>query len=175
MGRILIIILMFLLALGSLSGYLILNRLIIEGSLKIAAGEVQIAQGQQKLASGKARLANGEKQLQSGKKVSGQLSDSTMVAAVTVFPLAIAAYAGRHVVNSKLAEGDKEVAAGKQKVQAGEEQLANGKNELQRGIARLNEAKLIRILCGLGAIVFTLLGLSMVHRWRKTLFSRRSK
>ena len=159
MPRILVLLLFALLALGSLSGYLILNRLTIAGSMKVAAGKLQIAQGENKLASGKARLASGERELSNGKKMYGTVNQTPLLAAMSIIaaPLAVAALAEKKVVGSKVAEGDKEVAAGQEKVAAGEKQLAAGKMQLQQGIERLDTAKLICSACGYGAILFTVL------------------
>lgn len=170
----LILFLAFFLSLGSFVAYLILNRLIISGSVKVAAGQIQIAEGEKRLANGKARLASGERELASGKKTFSA-SQNALLAAAVVFPptLAVAAVAGtgKQVVGSKLVEGDREVAAGRRKVRAGELQLAQGKEELARGISRLNRAKWIRNACGISTALFAALTLILAYVWRRNLFS----
>jgi len=166
MKKWLVLILVFLLALGSLAGYLILNRLIIEGSVKVVAGQAQIKQGQQKLAKGKARLASGERELRNGNEVYGIAEKGPLLAVASIFPATLAVVAGSEVMGKKIAEGNREVAEGRKKVQKGEQQLAAGKLELQHGIQRLKEAQLIRTACGAGTLIFSTLFLFLVYYWR---------
>jgi len=170
--RILVLLILSILAVASLSAFLVLNKQIITGSLKIASGKIQIAAGEKKLALGKARLTRGEQELRSGKSF-GEMSTTPALAAAAVFPAILAVtVAGNAAVNNKLAQGDKEVAEGRKKVRAGEQQLASGKLELERGVRHLNRAKWIRNACGVGAIFFAGLALVLCFYWRYGFFRK---
>lgn len=173
--KLLVVILLFLCALSSFVGYLVLNRLIISGSLKVAAGQIQIAAGQKRLSSGKERLASGERELASGKRAYGT-GEKALLAAATVFPPTLAVMAvtgvGSHSISGKLAEGDRQVAAGRKKVRDGEQRLAEGRDELARGISQLNRAKSARNACGISTALLAALTLVLAYRWRRSLFRR---
>src|SRR5690348_6672009 len=112
--RLVVLVVLALFALGSLSGYLIFNRFIIQGSLKIAAGQVQIVQGEHKLAKGKARLASGERELANGKKTYGEMGRPTLLAAASIIPITLPfAVLANNDASHKLAEGGKQVTEGR--------------------------------------------------------------
>lgn len=160
MGKLLTLLFIFLLLLGSLGGYLFLTNKITIGSLKIASGEKQLQEGEHMLTSGKAKLAKGERQLSQGKQVYGGVKAASLMGIATILPISVVAVAvvnSDKVTSSKIAEGDRQVARGKEKVKAGEAQLEAGKLELRQGVERLHQANKIRIACGIATIFFTAL------------------
>lgn len=159
---------LLILSIACLSGYLILNKLIFEGSLRILAGEKQIAEGQLKLQRGKARLARGEKELSRGKKTYQGMTFATPLelASTVVMPVFIASVAANKVASDKISQGDQLVAQGREKIRAGEMRLAIGQEQLQQGIRRLNQAKWLRIFCGLGTVVFAVLFFGLGYLWK---------
>lgn len=168
MGRVLTLLIIFLLALGSGAGYFILTEKITAGSLKITAGEKQLEQGEQMLNKGKAKLVNGEHQLSQGKEVHKNLETATLVGLASVTPVGLAALeVGEKVTGKKVAEGEKLVVRGREKIKSGEEQLLAGKLELQHGKEKLNKANVIRKACGVGSILFTLFLILLGFYWRK--------
>lgn len=167
MGRALTLLILLILTLSSLTGYLILTKKIISGQVRIALGEKQLAQGEQMLAQGKAKLANGERQLASGKNIHNTLKSIPVVGIASVLPVgAVVAVTSEKITHEKVAEGDQLVAKGKEKVRSGETQLKAGKLELQQGIARLNQAKGIRLACAIGTVVFSCLLMICGFYWR---------
>jgi uncharacterized phage infection (PIP) family protein YhgE len=169
MGKLLSLLIIFLITLGSTTGYLFLSEQIIEGTKKIAAGEKQIQQGELALARGKARLSNGEEQLSNAKSGYHEMKTASYALIAAAPVTAVIALAGNNMVGSKIAAGNQQVAAGKNKVKAGEEKLSEGKQEITRGITRLDQANKARIACGIGAIFFAALLIVLACRWRKSL------
>ncbi len=168
MKKILALILLLGLSIACLSGYLILNKRILEGSVKVMAGEKQIAEGELKLARGKKKLASGEKQLASGKQAYHHMSQATVFEAATPIgvPILVATLAASKVTGDKVSEGNRLVEQGKGKIKAGEQKLAAGKEELKRGIQLLGRAKWLRNFFGIGSIIFPVLFFILVYCWR---------
>ena len=169
MKKKLAIVIIFLLALVSLSIYLFLTKEIIIGSLKIEAGQKQLMEGKTQLANGEARLASGAQKLSRAKKTYNTLTAVPFFALKTL-PVAgqIAATVTDKYAGKKIAEGDQQVAAGIKKINAGKAQLAEGQLQLQRGMIKLKHANMIRDACGISAILFTFLTIFSLYFWRKS-------
>ena len=165
MGKLLTLLFILLLAVGSMGGYLYVTDEIIAGKQKIAAGQKELEQGQQMLTKGKVKLASGKQQLSKGKDVYNGMKVVSVLGVATL-PVS---WVVLSATNSKLSEGDQMVAKGNEKVQAGEKQLNEGKLQLHRGIERLNQANWIRIACATGAIFFTSLLIVLGFCWRRSL------
>lgn len=172
MGRIIGLLLIFLLAIASMMGYFFLNEKIRAGNIKIANGLKQLAEGEKMLARGKVKLAHGEQELSHGKVVLNEVKMASFIGTASILPVSWVAVAvtGNKITDNKIAEGDRLVAAGRKKIKVGEQQLAAGKLELRRGIERLDQAKEIRTIFGIGAIFFTFLTIALTFFWRKSLF-----
>lgn len=166
MGKILILVLLFILDLGSISGYVYLNKEIIAGEVRIAEGKVQLAQGEAMLAKGKARLSEGQRTLSHARKAYNTAHSIPFMKTVTQLPIV---GAPSKIARKKIAQGDYLVAQGKSKISSGESQLNAGKLELQSGIERLNQAKILRTLCLVGGMCFTFLLMVLGVFWRRSL------
>lgn len=164
MRKILILLLLLILDIGSISGYVYLNKKIITGEMKIAEGKIQIAQGESMLAKGKTKLSEGQRKLARAKKVNNTVHSIPFMKTVTKLPVV---GTPSKIARSKIAEGDKLVANGKSRISSGESQLKAGKLELQNGIERLKQANIIRTLCLIGGICFTSLLILLGIFWRR--------
>jgi hypothetical protein len=169
MGKVLILLLLALLAIGSLSGYLFLTHKITAGSLQIAAGQQQLAQGEQMLANGKDRLARGQQQLSQAQNTYKKVKAAPLWAAAVSPITGVLMEAGKKVASSKIAAGQQQVARGQEKIKNGEEQLAAGKLELAHGMEQLKLANTIRVVCAAGTIFFILLLSTLGCYWRRSL------
>jgi hypothetical protein len=111
--------------------------------------------------------------LSQGKQTARELNVVSMAAFAVVMPVSLLASSQvtNKVTGGKIAAGEAKIAAGKEKIASGEAQLKAGKLELSRGIERLNQANVIRIACGIAAIFFTILWLSLALYWRKPLLA----
>jgi hypothetical protein len=165
MAKIVILILVLTLIIGSLAGYLYLSVEIFDGNKKIANGQEQLQEGEDMLARGKARLANGQDQLSRANNVyNGIKSIPFFLHIAKRLPVSSEII---QIANNKIAEGSDLIAKGKEKIKAGEQQLAQGKLELKHGMRRLKEANWIRVGCEIGMIVFTFLFLGLLYRFRR--------
>jgi hypothetical protein len=164
MRKLLILIVLLLFAIGSISGYVYLNKKIIAGEIKIAEGKIQITQGESMLAKGKARLKQGQRKLSSAKQAHNTVQSIPFMRTANKLPI-IGTPA--KIVRNKIAEGDKLVAKGKGRIMSGEAQLKAGKLELQNGIERFKHASVIRTICLIGAICFTSILIVLGFYWRR--------
>jgi hypothetical protein len=155
MKKIRTLLMMAALCLVFFSTYVFLTGQITSGRMKVAAGEQQLTQGEAELAKGKEKLANGKATLAEAQSGYSKLKTASLPWVATL-PVAggIVAYAGNKIVEHKLAAGKQAVAEGTRKVQAGEAAVHAGKLELAYGFFLLRVANIIRILCGMGALLF---------------------
>lgn len=155
-----------LFAVGSISGYVYLNKKIIVGEIKIAEGKIQIANDESMLAKGKARLYEGQRKLSSAKKTHNTVQSNPLIKIVNILPII---GEPENIVRNKIAEGDKLVAKGKDRITSGEAKLKTVKLELQSGIERLKKASVIRTLFLIAGICFTSILIALGFYWRQVL------
>jgi len=156
----------FLLAIASALGYLILTQKIIAGEKLIAEGQNFIAQESPSLIQGKADLASGKHQLADGKKEYERAHDNPfLVFADKWFNGGKGFAEGR----KKIAAGEEKVAKGEDKIDVGEKRLDKGNLALQVGMEKLQQGKIAREVCAFGAIVFSLLSIVLGFIWRQSL------
>ena len=169
MKKKLVLLIIFLLALASLSSYLFLTKEIIIGSLKIEEGQEKLMEGKQLLANGENRLASGKQKLSRVKNTYSKLKAVPFLALNTL-PVAgqIVTVVANKYAGNKIAAGDQQVTAGVKKVNAGKAQLAEGEQQLQRGMIKLKHANIIRMACGISALLFTFLTIFLLFFWRKS-------
>lgn len=166
MKKIALLLFLLLATLGLLSGYLYLTEKIIAGNIKIAAGKKQIEEGEQMLARGQGKLARGKRQLSELKGANSLFQSIPFMHIADKVPVGGAVL---NLANDKIHEGDQQVRAGEDKIKNGEKQLAEGKIDLQKGIQKLYEANIIRMTCGIGAFVMSMILLGFLIYWRKDL------
>lgn len=174
MGKIITLIFIILLAAASATGYFYLNDKIQGGEKKIAEGQKQIKDGEQMLKAGKAKLAAGKQRLSKGKQQYHAASSIPFDQLSQALPEGTVLF---QVAKSKVAEGgkqiasgEKQVAAGEKKIRAGEARLKEGKQQLSAGVAKLEQAKQYRFMCGIAALFFTFLTLLLIISWRRSFF-----
>jgi hypothetical protein len=155
MKKIWTLVVMVVLCLVFFGTYVFLTNQITSGRMKVAAGEQQLTQGEAELVQGKEKLANGKATLSEAQSGYSKLKTASLPWVATL-PVAggVVAYAGNKIVEHKLAAGKRAVAEGTSKVQAGEAAVHAGKLELAYGLFLLGVANIIRILCGIGALLF---------------------
>lgn len=175
MGKMIALLLLILLAFGSMAGYLVLTSKINAGQKQLTDGQRQLEEGDSALKEGKAKLEAGKQELSEGKKEYEQAKDNPLlVLADKVFK------GGKDFENARdqIAEGDKQVAEGEVAVSSGEKRLEAGKIELSRGKEQLKLAKGARIACAIGAVVFASLSIVLGFYWRRSIarvFSRKNR
>jgi hypothetical protein len=169
MKRLFALVFVIILALGSLTGYIVLTEKITAGREKIANGQKQLEEGQQLLEQGKAKLANGKQKLSGAKNVYNGINTVAFFGLASKLPISGEFF---KVAKKQINDGSSLVAKGNAKVQAGEKQLEEGKQELDRGMKRLTRANLIRMACGTSTIFFVGLAIVLGFCWRRTLFHR---
>ena len=157
-----------LFSLGLLFGYIIISEKITNGNEKIIAGKKQLEQGEQQLAQGKTKLSNGQQELSHAKNGYNKIKTSSYLwMPILSAPEAVLAVTGNRMASNDIKAGNQQVEQGNDKIKKGEEQLANGKLELQRGETLINLANKIRIACLIGSILFAVLWIVLVLRWRR--------
>jgi uncharacterized phage infection (PIP) family protein YhgE len=153
-----------------LSGYLYLSEKIIEGDVKIAEGIKQIKEGEQMLTEGKKRLASGKNQLSKARRANGVVNGAfRSIPLINIAKKLPISGNVLNIANKKIADGSQKIAAGESKVRSGEQQLAEGKLELELGKKRLYQVNIIRIACGIGALIFSILFLVFLFYWKQSL------
>lgn len=166
MGKMLALLFIFLLTIGSVAGYIFLTEKINAGVLKIASGEGQLKQGEQMLARGKAKLAHGKRELSETKNVYNGIKTIPFVWIASKLPITGEVFTS---ANHEIAEGSQQVVKGVEKIKNGEKLLAAGRLELSRGVERLNQVNKIRIACAVSAIFFAALLMVLGFYWRRSL------
>lgn len=157
---------LILLALASASGYLYLSREIAAGERYITEGQNLISRESPSLEAGKVELATGKQQLSEGKKEYERAHDNPLlVFADKLFNGGKGFAEGRE----KIAEGEQLVARGEHKVAVGEQRLDKGNAALSSGMEKLQQGKLARDVCAIGAVTFTLLAIVLGYFWRRSL------
>lgn len=153
-----------------LSGYLYLTEKIIEGNVKIAAGKKLIEEGEKLLAEGKQKLANGKSRLARAKRANVVVNDFIKFIPLTSVAKKLPVSGDvLNLANNKIAEGSQKIAAGENKIKSGEQQLAEGKLKLERGKKKLYQVNMIRVICGIGALIFSILFCILLFYWRRSL------
>ncbi len=168
MGRMLVLLLLFLSAIASVGGYLFLGKIISAGEIRIAEGQRQLEKGQSAMEEGKAKLAGGKRDLSKGKEKYAQAQDNLF------FVLAdklLRGGKGFKEGREKIAEGEKQVAKGERKVNAGERRLHAGELKLSHGREQLRLVRKVRIACAIGGGIFASLTIVFGFIWRRTLIS----
>lgn len=166
MIRSLAFISLILLALASASGYIFLTREIAAGEQLIAEGKNFIARESPSLEAGKVELSTGKQQLSDGKKEYERAHDNPLlVFADKLFNDGKGFAEGRE----KLAEGEQKVAQGENRVELGEKRIDKGNAALRSGMEQLQQGKLARDVCAIGAVTFTLLAIGLGYFWRRSL------
>ncbi len=164
---------LLLFSLGLLSGYLYLTEKVIDGDVKIAEGKKQIEEGKQLLADGKERLASGKRRLSRARRTNGVVNSFFQsIPLISIAKKLPVSGDVLNIANKKIAEGSQKIAAGENKIKSGEKQLAEGKLELERGQKRLYQVNIIRIICGIGALIFSIVFLVLLFYWRRSLLKR---
>jgi hypothetical protein len=163
--RKIILLLLILLSVGSLGGFLFLNKEIINGNLKITDGQKQLEEGEALLAQGKNKLASGKRRLSNAENIYNRtkLVPTVLLGATPV--VGALAIIGDKIADKRLAAGRQLAARGNEKVRAGETQLAEGQSEYDRGLKRLQQAKTIRIVFAVSAILFAVLFIVAMFYW----------
>jgi chromosome segregation ATPase len=166
MGKVLALLLIFLLALASVAGYLFLTEKITAGERQIADGQRQLEKGQTALEEGKDKLEAGERKLSEGKKEYEQAKDNLFLVLADKL---LKGGKGFKEAREQIAEGDKQVAEGEGKVNVTGRRLDAGELELRRGREQLRLAKGARVACALGAVFFASLSIVLGFCWRRSL------
>lgn len=166
MGKVLVLLFLFLSAIASVVGYLYLDKMIAAGEIQIAEGQIQIEKGQSAIEEGKAELAAGKRELSEGKEKYAQAEDNLfLVLADKLLKGGKSFKEGREQID----EGDKQVAKGEREVIVGERRLDAGKLELSLGREQLKLAKKARVACAIGGAFFAFLSIVFGFYWRRTL------
>jgi len=76
MGKVLPLLIMILLTIASAAGYLVLDKIISAGEIRIAEGQRQLEEGQSSMEEGKVALLAGKRDLSEGKKKYAEAEDS---------------------------------------------------------------------------------------------------
>ncbi len=166
MVKVLALLFIIILAVASLAGYLYLDSKITSGKEQIATGQIQLEKGQATLEEGKARLEAGKQELSAGKEEYERAEDNLLlVFADKVFK------GGKNFreAREQISDGDRQVAKGEDKVVSGEKRIDAGELKLQRGREQLGLARDLRIACGIGAVLFTVLSIMLGFWWRRSL------
>ena len=166
MKKIILLIFIILLAIGSGYAYIVVNQKIQAGEITLAngqkkynagvikfndgkaalaAGKQQLAAGKIRYSTGKAQLADGKKKLNAGK---AQLSSAeTIYHGVNFIPgteVVKNLPVGRMVFDTaghKISAGKHQVAHGEQQVATGEQQLASGAKKIRDGEKKLADGE----------------------------------
>lgn len=168
MKKLLTLLGILIVILGLFGGYLFLTETIVSGDVKIADGQKQLKEGEDLLKKGKARLAEGKKKLAMLNNIRNGVSIIPFMGVANRMPVSGDLLA---IANNKIDEGNQMVARGEEKIKSGEAQLAEGKLQLSNGAAKLDLANKIRTACGIGTLLFTILLLILIYRWRIELIS----
>lgn len=166
MKKVIILLVIILCAVGSIAGYLFLNGKIKAGEEQLAVGQKKFDTGQASLDKGKVKLEAGKQQLSEGKKEYEEAKDSWFL----VFAdKVLKGGKGFKDAEMKIAAGDRQVSKGEDKVNAGERRLDAGERELIQGREQLHLARKVRVVCALGAAVFSSLAIVLGFWWRRSL------
>ena len=168
MGKLLVLLFLFLSAIALVAGYLFLAKIISAGEIRIAEGQRQLEKGQSAMEQGKAELARGKQDLSEGKEKYAQAQDNLF------FVLAdklLQGGTGFEEGKEQIAEGEKQVAKGEREKRVGERRLHAGELKLSHGRERLRLAKKVRVACAIGGGIFASLTIVFGFVWRRTLIS----
>ncbi|MES2217565.1 MAG: hypothetical protein V4501_04040 [Pseudomonadota bacterium] len=166
MKRLFALLFVSILALGSLTSYIVLTEQVTAGREKIANGQKQLEDGQKMLAQGKAKLSAGKQKLSGAKNIYNGINTVAFLGLASKLPISSEFF---KVAKRQIDDGNGMVARGSEKIRAGEKQLAEGQQDLDRGMKRLTHANIIRLTFGGSAIFFGCLALLLGFCWRRKL------
>lgn len=172
MGRAIALLVLGLLALGSVIAFLLASQRIAVGEKRIAAGDHRIDKGQDRLDAGKDRLVGGRKKLSAGKKKYDEAHENpALFLSDTLFQ----GGAGFQKARRQIAVGERKIDQGQEKIAAEEERLDLGEQRLTLGKDELKAGKNVRLAFGLGALVFSALSMAFGLRWDRALSRARAR
>lgn len=166
MGKVLILLFLFLSTMGSVAGYLYLDKMISAGKIQISEGQAKLEKGQSAMKSGQAELDAGKKELSEGKEEYAQAEKNFfLVLADNLFKGGKGFEEGRE----RIAEGGRQVAKGEREIDRGERRLDAGEQKLTLGREQLQLARKVRLASAIGAVVFASLTIVFGFYWRRAL------
>lgn len=168
MGKVLLLLFLLLSAIASMTGYLVLGKIISAGEIRIAEGQSQLEKGQSAMEEGKADLAAGKRDLSEGKAAYAKAEDNLFLVLADKL---LKGGKGFKEGKEKITEGEKQVAKGERDVSAGEKRLRAGELKLDHGREQLRLARNIRVACAIIGVVFAALTSVFGFLWRRTLIS----
>jgi hypothetical protein len=153
------------LALVSMTGYVILTQMVTAGAQRIVEGQLELEKGQKMLAEGKAKLVNGKRQMSGVNQVSGLVNDIPFMGIVEKMPISSQVMS---LATNQIKEGNELIAKGEMSVKNGEKRFEEGKLQLSQGKQHLVIANRIRMACACAAVFFGSLAIGLVFYWRRT-------
>jgi len=154
------------LVVAAAAGYFYLDAEIARGQTQWNLGQARMEAGSKALDGGLDRLHAGEKKLSRGRHAYQQAKGNPFL----VLGDAVL-HGGKNFTNarSRIATGEKKVAAGKIAVRDGRKQLDAGQAGLARGKQQLAKAQAARSACGWASIFLFALFVALVFFWRRSL------
>lgn len=172
MGRMIALLVMGLLALGSLSAFLLVSQRIAAGEKRIAAGDHRIAKGQDRLEAGKNKLVGGRKKLSAGKREYDEAQENP---ALFISDTLFMGGAGFKKARRRIAVGEWRIDRGQEKIRVEGERLDLGARKLTLGKDELKMGKIVRLAFGLGALVFSAMSLAFGLHWDSSRSKARAR